>query len=576
MSPRLAKTWSILSGLVIGSSWIALASPATKPTLYLIGDSTVRNNTGGLQGWGDPIKPLFDAERIQVENRALGGRSSRTFLTEGLWNKVRNELKPGDFVIIQFGHNDGGSLTQNRARGSLKGTDDRTEEVVLTNGNAEVVHTFGWYLRKYVSDSKACGATPIICSLIPRNDWQNGRILRGTNSYEFFASEVAHQEGVGYVNLHEIIARKYEAEGKEAVTRKYFLNEHTHTTPAGAALNAACVVEGLRSIPNCSLVAYLRAATVLNQSASSSDRLPAFLFSYFTGNGEDGLHLAWSRDGYKWTALRNGQSFLKPEVGESKLMRDPCLLLGPDGTFHLVWTTAWQGRTIGHASSKDLIHWSPQQAIPVMAQEPAAINCWAPEIAWDTSRHQYLICWATTITNRFLETAGAGDERYNHRIYATTTEDFHQFTPAKLLYDPGFNVIDATILPANGKFYLIIKDETRNPVRKHLRIASGDDIAGPYADLSAPFTRDWVEGPTALWLGNAWIVYFDAYRDHRYEAVLSTDLRTWQDVSPRISFPAGTRHGTALAIGSAFLDTLLMAAEASTSAREPAAHTNQN
>ena len=139
---------------------VAQTAAASRPTLYLIGDSTVRNNTRGLQGWGDPLKLHFDSEKIRVENRALGGRSSRTFYTEGLWEKVRAELKAGDFVIMQFGHNDGGSLMQNRGRGSLKGTDVRTEETIRANGAKEVVHTFGWYLRKYVSDTKPKALRP--------------------------------------------------------------------------------------------------------------------------------------------------------------------------------------------------------------------------------------------------------------------------------------------------------------------------------------------------------------------------------------------------------------------------------
>jgi lysophospholipase L1-like esterase len=283
----------------------------------------------------------------------------------------------------------------------------------------------------------------------------------------------------------------------------------------------------------------------------------AYLFSYFVNNGEDGLHLAWSRDGYRWEALNEGRSYLSPTVGESKLMRDPCLLRGPDGTFHLVWTTSWQGRTIGHASSPDLLTWSAQQAIPVMAHEPAALNCWAPEVAWDGKRGEFLIFWATTITNRFLETAGVGDDRYNHRLYATTTKDFKSFTPARLFYDPGFNVIDGTILPADGKFYLLVKDETRNPVKKHLRIAIGEDIAGPYLNLSAPFTREWVEGPSALRVGEEYLVYFDAYRDRRYEAMRSRDLQAWEVVSQRIEFPRGARHGTALAVPGTIIEALL-------------------
>lgn len=147
----------------------------------------------------------------------------------------------------------------------------------------------------------------------------------------------------------------------------------------------------------------------------------AYLFSYFIGNGEDGLHLAWSGDGLKWEALNGGRSFLKPEVGESKLMRDPCLLRGPDGTFHMVWTTSWNGKTIGYANSKDLIAWSPQQAIPVMAHETNALNCWAPEVVWDDKRQHFLIFWATTIPGRFPETDGKGDDKYNHRMYCTTS-----------------------------------------------------------------------------------------------------------------------------------------------------------
>ena len=229
-----------------------------RPTLYLIGDSTVRNGTRGLQGWGDPIAAHFDPTKISVRNHALGGRSSRTFYTEGLWEKVRAELKPGDFVIMQFGHNDGGGINANKSRGSLKGVGDETQEVTKTNDVKETVHTFGWYMRTYVRDTKAKGATPIVCSLIPRNDWKDGHVLRAASGYGGFAAEVARQEGVPFIDLNEIIARKYEAEGQEKVTKTYFLNEHTHTTPVGAELNAACVAEGIKSLTNCPLASFLK------------------------------------------------------------------------------------------------------------------------------------------------------------------------------------------------------------------------------------------------------------------------------------------------------------------------------
>ena len=283
-------------------------------------------------------------------------------------------------------------------------------------------------------------------------------------------------------------------------------------------------------------------------SARAEVNSTCYLFSYFVRNGEDGLHLAWSRDGYKWEALNGGKSYLQPAVGESKLMRDPCLLLGADGTFHLVWTTAWEGKTIGYASSKDLIHWSEQKAIPVMAHEPEARNCWAPEIAYDNKRQQFIIFWATTIRGKFPETAGQSENDYNHRIYCTTTKDFVSFTPTRLFYDPGFSVIDATLLRANGLFYLIVKDETRNPPKKHLRMASSDDIEGPFTDLSPPFTRDWVEGPTAIKIGENYIVYYDVYRDKRYAASRSRDLKTWEDVTAQMTFVPGMRHGTVIAV----------------------------
>jgi hypothetical protein len=273
-----------------------------------------------------------------------------------------------------------------------------------------------------------------------------------------------------------------------------------------------------------------------------------YLFSYFIGNGEDGLHLAWSRDGYQWQALNEGRSLLSPEVGESKLMRDPCLIRGPDETFHMVWSTSWHGHTIGYASSKDLLHWSAQQAIPVMGGEPAALNCWAPEITWDAERRDFLIFWASTLTNRFLETAGQAEDQYNHRMYCTTTRDFQTYTPARLFYDPGFNVIDATLLHANGRWHLIFKDETVKPPKKHLRLATSDHAEGPFSSAGPPFTPIWVEGPTAIKIGPDYVVYFDCYRDNHYGAMKSRDLVHWEDVTARLNMPPGIRHGTVLEV----------------------------
>ena len=302
-------------------------------------------------------------------------------------------------------------------------------------------------------------------------------------------------------------------------------------------------------------LATLRAAD--DRKPSTQPDEVCYLFSYFLNNGQDGLHLAWSADGLKWTVMNRGKSYLKPEVG-GKLMRDPCLLLGPEDTFQLVWTDSWGSRTIGHASSKDLIHWSPQQEIPVMAHEPKASNCWAPEIIYEEVKQEYVIFWSTTIPGRFPKTDGTGDGRCNHRIYCTTTKDFKAFTPTRLFYDGGFNVIDATMLRANGKFHLIVKDETKTPVKKNLRMAVGDSAQGPFKDLSDPFTPSWVEGPTAIRLGEDYVIYFDCYTKGRYGAIRSRDLKTWEDISGQLAFVPGARHGTVLKVSRSVVDRLLL------------------
>jgi len=307
-----------------------------------------------------------------------------------------------------------------------------------------------------------------------------------------------------------------------------------------------------------SLASGILAPAAEGASAMHPEPTTCYLFSYFVGNGEDGLHLAWSRDGFHWEALNGGESYLQPQVGESKLMRDPCLLLGPDGVFQLVWTTSWQGKTLGHASSKDLVHWSEQEAIPVMAAEPQARNCWAPEVVHDEAKQQYLLFWSSTIPGRFPDTEDTGDDGYNHRAYCTTTKDFQTFAPSRLFYDNGFNVIDATMLRAGDKYFLIVKDERKTPVRKNLRLAEGATPEGPFGPASEPFTPSWVEGPSAIQIGDDYVVYFDCYTQHRYGAVRSRDLEHWEDITALVDFPKDARHGTVLAVPRQVVDRLLV------------------
>ena len=246
------------------------------PTLFLIGDSTVRNGTagngaGGLWGWGKPIAELFDTNKINVQNRAWGGTSSRSFLTSGRWEKVLADLKSGDFVIMQFGHNDNGSVSNDpRARATLKGNGEETQEVTLPSGEKEIVHTFGWYLRQYIADTKAKGATPVVCSLIPRNDWSGDKVKRSMNSHGQWARDAAGAGGAQFIDLNALVAARYDQLGEEKVAQEFFVSEHTHTSWEGAKLNAHCVVDGLKGLPECKLKNFLRPAIGRNEAPAAT------------------------------------------------------------------------------------------------------------------------------------------------------------------------------------------------------------------------------------------------------------------------------------------------------------------
>ncbi|KEO75694.1 glycoside hydrolase family 43 protein [Anditalea andensis] len=283
-----------------------------------------------------------------------------------------------------------------------------------------------------------------------------------------------------------------------------------------------------------------------------------YLFSYFIGNGEDGLHLSYSEDGYNFEHLAGGRSYLAPGVGKDKLMRDPNIVRGGDGKFHMVWTVSWTDKGVGYACSDDLINWSEQQFIPVMAHEPEARNTWAPEIFYDKDDDSYMIYWSTTIRGRFPETQLDADDGYNHRKYYVTTKDFKEFSETKLLYEPGFNVIDGTIIKEEGEYIMFVKDETREPAEKNIRITRSKQLTGGYGPASEPITGDyWAEGPTAAKVEGQWVVYFDKYIDKKMGAVASSDLENWTDISEKITFPKGTRHGSVVMISRDELAPLL-------------------
>ncbi|WP_242695871.1 rhamnogalacturonan acetylesterase [Desertivirga brevis] len=217
------------------------------PTIYIIGDSTVRNFNNQQRGWGSFLSSFLDTTKIEVNNQAMAGRSTRTFIKEKRWEKVDSMIKQGDYVLMQFGHNEGSNPDTSRSgyRGVLRGTGEETKELTWRDGTVETVHTYGWYIRKFIRETKAKGATPIVISMIPRNQWKEGKVLRANESFGKWAKEVAEQEDVYFIDLNQITADKYDQWGPDKV-KGFFHGDHTHTNEAGARINAMSVIEGLK------------------------------------------------------------------------------------------------------------------------------------------------------------------------------------------------------------------------------------------------------------------------------------------------------------------------------------------
>ena len=277
-----------------------------------------------------------------------------------------------------------------------------------------------------------------------------------------------------------------------------------------------------------------------------------FLFTSFRGNGETGVYFALSDDGYRWTPVRGGQPVVAPAT-PGMLMRDPFLVRGPGGRWHMLWTTGWTrskddgSLTIGHASSADLVSWSGPQRIAVGLD--GARNAWAPEMVWHPEQKEWIVFWASTIPGRFAEGEQSGDSGYNHRIWAMRTRDFRSFSLPELFFDPGSNVIDSTILPAGRRWLMVFKDERREPLKKNLRLAWAASPGGPWRAEPETFSKSWIEGPSVLRVGRDWLVYFDHYgKPQHYGAYRTQDWKRFEDVTEKLSFPPGHRHGTVVRI----------------------------
>ena len=281
----------------------------------------------------------------------------------------------------------------------------------------------------------------------------------------------------------------------------------------------------------------------VNTNLKNEDK---WLYVGFKDPGDRGLWFSISHDGLVWNELNNGKPWVNPALGMNR-MRDPFITRDPQQGFHMLWTIG--NHKMGYAYSNDLVHWTELQTIPIMVNNPNLLNVWAPEMLYDHDTKKWFIYWSSTIKGDFPETDGQVKNNKNHRIYYMTTNDFKNFSTPAVFYNPGFPVIDATILKEGDTFYMIVKDERDFPLKKNLRITSAKNILGPWTELSEPITNSWTEGPSLFKKGDKYILYFDHYNGGKgMQALESTDLKNWKDISSKVQFAPESKHGSFIKI----------------------------
>lgn len=290
------------------------------------------------------------------------------------------------------------------------------------------------------------------------------------------------------------------------------------------------------------ILLYIAAAVAKDYYVSTSFHEPA----------NEGLRFIYSKDGIHWDSIQG--TFLRPMVGQQHVMRDPSIAQGPDGVFHLVWTSSWKGdRGFGYASSKDLIHWSQERFVSVMS-DTTTVNVWAPELFRDDERGQWLIVWASCVPGKFPD--GEEEHLNNQRLYYVTTKDFKKFSEAKLFYNPGFSCIDATLLKrGKGDYVMVLKDNSRS--ERDIKVAFASSPYGPWSKASAPFTPQFCEGPATCKVGDWWYIYYDSYRKFIFGATRTRDFIHFQDQTGSVKVPVGHKHGTIFMASEEIVDALI-------------------
>ena len=527
-----------------------------KIKIFIAGDSTAQTykveRDGLIKGWGQMLPEFLD-DNVEVVNHAMGGRSTKTFLNEGRWDKLMAQVRKGDYVFIQFGHNDASTRPERHASRA----DYRDN------------------LLKMIQDVRDKKAHPVLLTSVVMRTFVNGSLTDDRlKEYPVIMRQIAREFNVPLIDINQktrdfitvlgdkkSVAYYRHSEPGEDPAKPDGVKDDTHMMEKGATQVACFVAEGIKELKLKGLCNHIKPGV---EDKGIGSILPArnkyvYLFSYFKGNG-DGLHLATSFDGLKWEALgREDTVLLKPEVGKDKLMRDPSIVQDDNGVFHMVWTSGWWDNGIGYASSKDLIHWSEQKYIPVMEKFAGVKNTWAPELFYDRKEKLFYIFWASTVPGAFPEIPTSASEKgLNHKLYYVTTKDFNTFSETRLFYNPGFSVIDGTMMERNNRYYMFVKNENSNPAEKNIRVVSNNKPFKFPNKVSAPITGNyWAEGPAPLQVGDYVYVYFDKYRDKKYGAVRSSDMINWEDVSDSVTFPKGIRHGTAFIVTESVFNQLI-------------------
>lgn len=544
----------LILSLIIVLLVTGFTSSGKKTKIFIAGDSTAQTykeeKDGLIKGWGQMLPNFLDGN-VDVVNHAIGGRSTKTFLNEGRWERLMTQVRKGDYVFIQFGHNDASTRPERHA--SLADYHDN--------------------LVKMIRDVRAAKAYPVLLTSVVMRTFVNGNLTDDRlKAYPVVMRNISREYKIPLIDVNQktndlitVLGDKksipYYRHTEPGIdpTKPDGIKDDTHMMEKGANQVAFFVAEGIKELQLKGLSEHVKSDDNIYsiRNVLSVKNEYVYLFSYFKGNG-DGLHLAYSMDGLEWKSLKNDSIFLKPEIGKDKLMRDPSIVQDNNGVFHMVWTSGWWDNGIGYASSKDLKNWSAQKNIPVMEKFPETRNTWAPELFYDKKTKLFYIFWASTIPGAFSEIKTSESEKgLNHKQYYVTTKDFNTFSETKLFYNPGFSVIDGAILEKDNHYYLFIKNENSNPPEKNIRVVSNSKPFNFPTKVSAPITgKYWAEGPTPLQVGEYVYVYFDKYRDKKYGAVRSKNMTDWEDVSDSVSFPSGIRHGTAFQVTKSIFNEL--------------------